>query len=122
MHIDAVEANDAELRVDDDPNSSDVGLAALLRGQLQVVVDLRDPARKSRSIVNLGIERLDREERRIFLLQSAFAISFLRNAKAPAKRLVGFGGLSSALKNAALSASLSSSVTLCASIVDRAAR
>ena len=59
MRINAVEADDVVLGVDDDPDTNDVCLAALFRRRLQVVIDLRDATGKSRPIMCPGIERLN---------------------------------------------------------------
>ncbi len=59
MHIDAIKTDDIAIFVNNYPNAHNIRLTALLCSQFQVVVDLRNATRKSRSIVGLWIERLN---------------------------------------------------------------
>ena len=80
VHVDAAEADDATTRVEDDLNSNHAGLAALLLRQLRIVVDLRDPARESRSTMGLRNPTAEWRGQSSRRLQPVFAISFSRTA------------------------------------------
>ena len=59
MCIQSIEADDGAIGVNHDVEADIVCLGELVRSLLEIVVDLLDTARKSRSIMFFGIERLD---------------------------------------------------------------
>ena len=59
VRIQGIEAHDRAVGVNHDVEADIIRLGELVRGLLEIVVDLLDTARKSRSIMFFGIERLD---------------------------------------------------------------